>query len=398
MLLIGLMSGTSADGIDAVLIETGTRPLGPVALLGHVHIRWSQALQRHVTSLCRADAPLQEIVALSFRLGEDLAEAALAVARESGIPLSEIHAIGSHGQTIWHQPTPLRVLDRDVTGTLQLGEPSVIAARTGCVVVADFRPADMAVGGQGAPLVPFADFALLRSRQESRMVVNLGGIANVTVLPRNCARDEVLAFDVGPANMLMDALARKSTNGGQQFDTDGAMAARGTVNVGQLTEFLAHPFFAASPPKSTGREVFGDSFADRFYSAARRRHCSAEDMLATAASLTAEALRRAYNNWVEPETRIDRVILGGGGVHNTTLVEQIGRALGRIKISTHADFGLPDDAKEAVAFALLARETLAGRPSNIPGATGAREPAVLGKIVLPAGGVAKVAMRAQRSA
>jgi anhydro-N-acetylmuramic acid kinase len=269
------------------------------------------------------------------------------------------------------------------TGTLQIGEPAVIAARTGCRVVADFRAADIALGGQGAPLVPFADYALFSTAAETRAVQNLGGIANVTFLPAGGTLDDVRAFDTGPGNMLLDALTRRVTEGAAAFDTDGSLAAQGQAASALLGEFLTHPYFALPPPKSTGREAFGAPFAERFFRFAQAQSLSPADTLATATALTAETVARAYRDWLLPHAPVQTVILGGGGVHNGTLVRMLAERLAPARLTTHAEFGLPDDAKESVAFALLAYETLHGRPSNVPAATGARGRAILGKIVLP---------------
>lgn len=384
MQIIGLMSGTSADGIDAALVEIAGGPRRfRWSLRAFVCVPWEAGLQAAILAACRPDAPLQTIVALNYRLGEVFAEAAEAAAQAAGVPMEQVDAIASHGQTVWHQPTPFDIAGAGATGTLQIGEPAVIAARTGRVVVADFRATDMALGGQGAPLVPFADYALFASKRETRVVQNIGGIANVTLLPAGGTLADVRAFDIGPGNMLLDALTRRVTEGVQSYDANGEIAARGAVCMPLLAEFLAHPYFAAPPPKSTGREMFGEAFAERFTRAARRRKASAEDTLATATTLTAETIARAYRDWLLPHGAIQTVILGGGGVHNRTLTRLLSERLAPARLTTHAEFGLPDDAKEAVAFALLACETLHGRPSNVPSATGARGPAVLGKIVLP---------------
>src|SRR5690348_1171245 len=250
MRIIGLMSGTSADGIDAALVEIDGEP-GQYAwtLRAFVCVPWPPALRTAILDACRADAPIQAVIALNTRLGEAFADAAQAVADSVGVPLAEVDAVASHGQTVWHQPTPFPIGDGAAAGTMQIGEPAVIAARTECVVISDFRAADMALGGQGAPLVPFADFALFASPTETRAVQNLGGIANVTFLPAGGTLADVRAFDTGPGNMVLDALTARLTHGEHAFDADGAMAARGSVHRPLLETFLAHPFFAAPPPK-----------------------------------------------------------------------------------------------------------------------------------------------------
>jgi len=386
------MSGTSVDGVDAALVEISGEP---PALTWHLEkflcVSWEPEMRAAILDACRPDAPLQQITALHYRLGEAFAEAALEVARAAGVPPDSVDAIASHGQTVWHQPAPLEIGGRGARGTLQIGEPAVIAARTGCPVVADFRAADMALDGQGAPLVPFADYALFASQEETRAVQNLGGIANVTFLPKGGGLADVLAFDTGPGNMLLDALAYRVSEGALAYDSGGVMAGMGKVIERLLEAFLANPYFAAPPPKSTGREAFGAAYAEQFYEAGVRQGCAPNDLLATATALTAETVARAYRDWLMPRAAIETVILGGGGTHNVTLVQMLAERLWRVtprgrpkpRVLPHTAFGLPDDAKEAVAFAILGYETLHGRPSNVPCATGASGPAVLGKIVLP---------------
>jgi len=384
MRIIGLMSGTSVDGIDAALVEISGQPPSLTWRLDQfVCVPWEPALRAAILDACRPEAPLQRVTALHYRLGEAFGAAALEVARAAEIPIESVDAIASHGQTVWHQPAPLEIGGDKARGTLQIGEPAVIAARTGCPVVADFRAADMALGGQGAPLVPFADYALFAAQEETRAVQNLGGIANVTFLPAGGGLDDVLAFDTGPGNMLLDALARHVSGGALSCDAGGAMAGMGKVCAPLLETFLAHPYFAAPPPKSTGREEFGVIYAERFHKAGERQGCAPNDLLATATALTAETIARAYRDWLLPRAAIRTIILGGGGTHNKTLVRMLAERLAPARLTTHAEFGLPDDAKEAVAFAILGYETLHGRPSNVPSATGASGPAVLGKIVPP---------------
>lgn len=387
MRLIGLMSGTSVDGIDAALVEVVGPPHHPLwKLISFCCLPWEDSLREEILDSCRPDAPLALIVALNFRLGECFAQAARAVADGAGIDLSLVDAIASHGQTVWHQPTPLMAGGSPTIGTLQIGEPAVIAARTGCLVVADFRCADMALGGQGAPLVPYADYLLFSHPTEVRAVQNLGGIANVTYLPAGGDSEAVIAFDTGPGNLLLDSLTSLLTQGEQTFDRDGALAAMGQSEPSLLSKCLEHPFFALSPPKSTGREQFGRSFAADFLSKANALRMNREDTLATATALTAETVARAYRDWLSPHGVVETVILGGGGVHNRTLVEMLRGLLAPARLTTHREYGLPDDAKESVAFALLAYATLHNSPSNIPSATGASGPAILGKIVLPPSG------------
>lgn len=349
-------------------------------------------MRQAILDACQADgsagARVPDLTTLHFALGERFAEAARLVTETGGVPLAEVEAIASHGQTVWHQPTPYTIGGMSATGTLQLGEPAVIAARTGCRVVANFRAADMAAGGQGAPLVPYADWALLTSETENRAALNIGGIANVTLLPRNAVLEDVIAFDTGPGNILIDDLVRRFTDGEKLFDTEGAWAAQEDYS-GLLGEWLlSDPFFAAPPPKTTGRELFSREFVDRFLSIAQKHLHGTKTqfqacMLATVTMATAVSIRLAFQQWLLPrlpDGRIETVIVGGGGSRNHTLMRMLSELLAPSRIATAAEFGLPDDAKEAIAFALLGYETLHGRPSNVPAASGATRPAILGSI------------------
>ena len=374
MLLIGLMSGTSADGIDAALVEiSGAPPFWNWKLIAFVCLPWSEAIRAEILDACLPHATVEQMVPLNTRLGEAFAAAAQAVADEANIPLSQIDAIASHGQTVRHIAGGAKSGGR---GTLQIGEAAVIAARTGCRVVSDFRAADMALGGQGAPLVPFADYAFFASTSETRAVQNIGGIANVTYLPKNGTLADLLAFDTGPGNMLMDALVFRLTDGECKFDVNGEMAAQGKIHSGLIQSMLNLSYFAVSPPKSCGREQFGAEFTDYFLNAANLLKLSPQDILATATALTAETIAQAYRNFLLPRGAIDTVIVGGGGAHNPTLMRMLTERLTPARVTNHAECGLPDDAKEAVAFALLGYETLNGRPSNVPAATGASGPAI----------------------
>jgi len=383
-IIIGLMSGTSADGIDAAVMQVGGVSRPPAwKLLAHLAAPWSTALRGAILGACRPDAPLQHICALDVLLGDEFARVAQYAATAAGLPMSAVTAIASHGQTVWHQPEPMEIGGGRAAGTVQLGEPAVIAARTGRVVVADFRPADMAVGGQGAPLVPFADCLLFADIKETRVVQNIGGIANATLLPAGGALQDVVAFDSGPGNMVMDALALRCTDGRLACDLDGAIAASGQADAALLAELLEHPYFARRPPKSTGREQFGGEYADAVYSRAVELGLSSADLLATAAALTIETIGRAYSDFFAGFGRIDTVILGGGGARNPVLVAGLRARLAPARVTSHVEFGMPDEAKEAAAFALLGYSTLRGIASNVPSATGAARPAVLGKICLP---------------
>jgi anhydro-N-acetylmuramic acid kinase len=374
-LLVGLMSGTSADGIDAVVAEVaGAGAETTARLLGHHHVAYSPEVRAAVLAACEPTAPLPEVARLDVRLGELFAEAALAVMREQGI--ESVDAIASHGQTVCHLP------DRAAGGaTVQLGDPAVIAERTGATVVADFRRRDMAAGGEGAPLVPFADFVLFRSRECSRAVQNIGGVANVTVLPAGGTLDDVIAFDTGPGNSVIDGVAAAITGGRMALDEDGTMAASGLPHEGLIAWLMEHPFFRRPPPKSTGREEFGPPFAARLIERGRELGLDDADLAATATALTAASIASAYRNFVAPRHAVAEMILGGGGSLNPTLVRMLGDRLPGVTVRRHEDFGIPAQAKEALAFAILGHETLMGQPANVPTATGARHPVVLGIIV-----------------
>jgi len=384
MRLIGLMSGTSVDSIDAACVEIEGGPgQYTVDLISYTSNPWDPAMRSAILDACRTDAPLQLVCALNFLVGEAFAETSIIASREAQWDPSTVDAIASHGQTIWHQPDPFAISGTALAsvGTLQIGEASVIAARTGCTVVADFRVADMAVGGQGAPLVPFADYVLLADSAETRAVQNLGGIANVTYLRAGGQLEDVYAFDTGPGNMLLDGISRVVT--GRDCDQNGAVAAQGEVCRPLLNKWLTLPFFRLKPPRTTGRELFGAGMAARMLRDGRDSGISDFDVLATVTALTAESIAMAYSAFLTPIAPVDRVILGGGGIHNPTLVSMLEKCLAPAQFSFHEEFGINSSAKEAVAFALLAYETLHGRPSNVPSATGANSHAILGKVIHP---------------
>lgn len=366
---VGLMSGTSLDGVSAAVVRF-TRADDRIApeLLSFVGIAYTPeqraALLRALTS-----GTAREYCRLNFDLGGWLAEAAVAALAEAGVPRNEIRAIGTHGQTIWHEAPH---------STWQLGEAAVIAERTGIDVVGDFRVRDVAAGGQGAPLVPIAD-ALLFSGAEWRALQNIGGIGNVTIVPPNGQIDGVRAFDTGPGVTVIDAVTRVLVAGGA-FDYNGELAARGTPIDAVVEEMLMHPYFASPPPKSTGRELFDRAYIDRFIVRCRevRPGCSTEDIVASATLLTARSIADAYRRFM-PEP-VAEVLLSGGGAKNPTLVSMIEREVAPITVRSFAERFFDGEAKEAVAFALLAYLHVNGQPGNVPRATGASGPRILGKL------------------
>jgi anhydro-N-acetylmuramic acid kinase len=383
MRVLGLISGTSADGIDVALARIeGAPPRLRARLENFLTVPYPAPVRRTILRVAEgAGTTTEEISQLNFLIGELFAEAAITACRRFRVSLAKIDLVGSHGQTIYHQGRASRFLGRPIASTLQIGEPSVIAARTGIPVVADFRPADMATGGQGAPLVPFVDFLLYRDQRHGRVALNIGGIANVTVIPPAARPEDVLAFDTGPGNMVIDALIHQFTRGRRAFDRNARLASRGRPIRRVLDRLLADPYFRQAPPKSAGREQYGRAYVSRLLNLAR--NARPEDVLATATLLTPLSILAALNRYVFSPTRIDELIVSGGGAHNPLILAQLEAGLDRVRLLRADELGVSEDAKEAFAFAILAYESWHHRPANLPAATGARRPAILGKVVYP---------------
>jgi anhydro-N-acetylmuramic acid kinase len=383
MRVLGLISGTSADGIDVALARIeGAPPRLRARLENFLTVPYPAPVRRAILRIAEgAGTTTGEISQLNFLIGDLFADAALAACRRFRVSPAKIDLLGSHGQTIYHQGRASRFLGRPVASTLQIGEPAVIAARTGIPVVADFRPADMAAGGQGAPLVPFVDFLLYRDQRRGRVALNIGGIANVTVIPPAARPEDVLAFDTGPGNMVIDALTHHFTRGRRAFDRNARLAARGRPIRRILDGLLADPYFRQPPPKSAGREQYGRAYVARLLSLAR--NARPEAILATATLLTPLSILDALNRFIFPRTRVDELIVSGGGAHNPLILAQLQAGLGRVRLRRAEQLGVSEDAKEAFAFAVLAHESWHHRPANLPAATGARRPAILGKVVYP---------------
>ncbi len=376
-LVVGLMSGTSIDGIDAALVRLSGRGdrikirLVDFAIFPFPAGKTEEILKISHPRTAKSDA----ICRLNFEIGRRFAAAVKKLCRRNRVPLKSLAVIGSHGQTICH-------LGR--AGTFQIGEPAVIAEETGVTTVADFRTRDIAAGGEGAPLAPYLHYLLFRDPKRHRAVHNLGGISNLTLIPKGASVEQVIGFDTGPANMVMDGLVRRFTGNKVLYDHGGRYAARGQVDLRLLKELMAHPFIRKRPPKTSGREEFGKDFLERVIRRGAVLNLSFNDLMATVTALTAASLAENYRRFIFPKAIPEEIIFGGGGIHNKTLMRMIRAELAGVKVTTFDEYPhlkIPADAAEAVCFALLAYKTLLGEPTNLPAVTGAAHPAVLGKIV-----------------
>ena len=378
MIVAGVMSGTSADGIDVALVRVLGRGFNlRFELLGHQHFEYPRPVREAVLAAMNSTrTSVAELSRLNFLLGSLYAEAVRKAQKSTGA--RELDLIGCHGQTIYHQGEPRNYLGQDIACTWQTGEASVIAGRLGVPVVSDFRPADIAAGGQGAPLVPFLDYVVFRHRRRGRIIQNLGGIANLTAIPANAQAENVIAFDTGPGNMLVDQLMQVLFD--RPYDRNGEVAGEGKTLQPILKEFMRNPFFKKRPPKTAGREQFGREYARDFLRGCGR--AAKADVIATATALTAGSILHAIRSVISPAAQYRDYVISGGGAKNKTLVKMLSEALPALglELSRSDDFGVPAEAKEAVAFALLAYQTWHRQPSNIPSATGAKRPVILGKI------------------
>jgi anhydro-N-acetylmuramic acid kinase len=392
MIVAGVMSGTSADGINVALVRFATATdtkthvapapspaslLTARSLLAHAEFPFPARVRRAILDTMNADnVRVADLARLNFLLGELYADAVARTARQHRL---KIDLVGCHGQTLYHQGTPATFLGRKLAVTWQTGEPAIIATRLGVPVVSDFRPADMAAGGKGAPLVPFLDFALYRHPRIGRIAQNIGGIANLTALPARANADHVIAFDTGPGNMIIDAVVQQLF--GKNFDRDGKIAASGHPRIDVIDKLMKASFFRQRPPRTAGREEFGHPYVVEFLR--MTRGSTKPDIVATATALTAHSIADSVQRFVVAKNKnYSELIVSGGGAKNSTLMSMLRRELAPLHISLRfsSDFGIPTEAKEAVAFALLAHETWHRRPSNIPSATGAKRAAILGKI------------------
>jgi anhydro-N-acetylmuramic acid kinase len=375
---VGLMAGTSLDGVDAALVQIeGAGDAIRVETLATHYQPYTPDERAGLMRLLES-GNLADLCAWDAYLGEQFAQAALAVIQRAAPP--RVDFVGSHGQTVWHAPDA-RLLDMPTPNTLQIVQPDVIAARVGVPVVADFRTRDMAYGGQGAPLAPIVDWLLLRSDTEPRAALNLGGMANLTVLPAGGTLDAIRAFDTGPANALIDLAVQRGTSGAQTYDCDGALADAGAVHPPLLEWLLAHPYFQQPPPKSTGREVFGHALLNAIHT--QFPDLPLPTLIATLTELTAATIADALQRWVLPECPVRRIIVSGGGLRNRALMRRLTARLPDIAFESSAAYGIDPDFKEAVAFAVLADRFLQGLPATYPSTTGVRQPTLAGKLALP---------------
>jgi anhydro-N-acetylmuramic acid kinase len=376
-LVVGLMSGTSMDGIDTALVRIKGHGLETkIELIKFICVPYESSLLQGLEEAILKGSTCQ-ISELNFLVGEAFAEAALAVIKEAGFRVSDIDLIGSHGQTIFHNPPSSK---KGIPSTIQIGELDVIAERTGINTIGDFRTRDIAAGGEGAPLVPYVDYILFCKPGRVHIAQNIGGIANVTVVTDNI--DDMIAFDTGPGNMLMDKVMSLATDGKEKYDIDGKLASQGSVNKGLIEKLLSHSFFVQPPPKSTGGEVFGKEKALELYALVKEKKISPSDLMRTLLELTTESIALSYERFIFPKWKVDEVILSGGGARNSILVKRLKGRVNHVKFSNSDDYGIPIDAKEAIAFAILANELISGNFTNLPSVTGAKRRVPLGKIVL----------------
>jgi anhydro-N-acetylmuramic acid kinase len=379
-IVAGIMSGTSVDSIDVAIVKIHHSGLQtrvePLVFRSH---RYPKGIKELVLSNSLPGTGSVDLICrMNILLARLFVNAVIRTARSANLRLAEIDLIGSHGQTIHHLPRSATMAGITFGSTLQIGDPSTIAALTGIPTVGNFRTADMALGGQGAPLVPYVDFLLCRSAKKTRLLLNLGGIANITVLPRNCQSTDVFAFDTGPANMVIDALMNKYFD--KPFDKNGAVARRGHVQTSLLDAMMSHPYFGMKPPKSTGREVFGEMFLQRIQE--HTKPFKTEDIIATATYFTAVSVYNQYVRFVKKKCRIDELYVSGGGALNTTLMCMLSKLFAPVPVTTTEKLNISSDGKEAICFAILANETISEIPANLPRVTGAKRPTLLGSICL----------------
>lgn len=380
--VIGLMSGTSMDGIDAGLINVrgyGNRTL--IEEKAFLTFPYPDELKIHLIQVIRKKrVSLEEAARLNMLIGSIFAAAALKVCKKAKIPPGKIDLIGSHGQTLWHAPEIKEMFGYKTGASLQIGDPSVIAEKTGIVTVGDFRAADISAGGEGAPLIPYFDYLMFKDKKENRAVLNIGGISNITVLPKNCSKKDVTGFDCGPGNVLIDMAVKTLFN--QDFDKNGKIASEGKVSDNVLSFLKKHPFILKTPPKSTGREKFSQNYLKKVITLSKKHNLKPEDIIRTITEFTALAVYMNYKTHIESKLKLDSVIISGGGIKNKVITNSLKQYFKGIHITSAKHYGISPDAKEAIAFAVFANEAVHGNPANIPAVTGAGKECILGKICL----------------
>jgi anhydro-N-acetylmuramic acid kinase len=381
--VVGLMSGTSLDGVDVVLIEVeGSGTFTKLNVLGYLEHPFPTGLKEKILkNSVKESSNVEDISQLNFLLPNIYYEAIKELCANINFNLANIDLIGSHGQTIQHLPNPKEYFAKNISSTLQIGDPSVLAKLSGITTIGDFRTGDIALGGEGAPLIPYFDYILFHSHQKNRALLNIGGISNFTILNKEKGMKEVIAFDTGPGNMMIDTLTKLLFD--KEFDKDGDLARAGKLNEDLYSSLIQKDnFIERKPPKSTGREEYGEIFLLELYE--KYKSINKNDWLHTITKFTAYGIRKNYEKFVKEETRIDELIISGGGAKNKFLYEILSSEFGEsVEVKVIDDIGISSDAKEAICFAILANETISGNPTNIPRTTGASRPTILGKICLP---------------
>ncbi|MCX8169433.1 MAG: anhydro-N-acetylmuramic acid kinase [Candidatus Methanomethylicia archaeon] len=380
---LGVMSGTSIDGVSIAIAEIrGSWINTKFKIIYNNTYPYDDSIRMEIFKLINPKTGnVKKICQWNYVLGEIFVEKIFQAIKEAGLSISEIDFIASHGQTIYHNPKIVNVYGYKTRSTLQIGEPSIIAYKTRVITIADFRHKDVAAGGQGAPISAYVDYIIFRSTEVSRAIQNIGGIANVTYIPRNAELNDVIAFDVGPGNMIIDSLVREMSNGKMNMDLNGEIAARGEINNELLNYMMKHPYLKMKPPKTTGREDFGEKYVKKIIKKVKELNLCWEDTIATATYYTAKNIIESYIKYLPG--KVDEMIIGGGGSRNKTLLKMIKELNQNIKVSLHEDYGIPSQAKEPLLMIILANETINGIPNNIPSATGAKERIIMGKIIVP---------------
>lgn len=375
MLAIGLMSGTSLDGVDTALCNiTGSGLDTKIELVGFETYAMPEAVKEEIKCACSIEKSNVELIcSLNFKLGKLFSDAVRMICEKYNISSNDIAFVASHGQTIYHQPNVVRNL---CASTLQIGEPAIIAYENDVKVISNFRVMDMAAGGEGAPLVPYSEYILYHDQHKTRALQNIGGIGNVTIIPADGDINDVYAFDTGPGNMMIDEACMQLFQ--LKYDADGEIAASGTINEDLLKECMAHTFFTKKPPKSTGREDFGEDYVTALLN--KYQHLPKADIIATFTMFTAKSIAKSYRDFVFTKHQVDEILIGGGGAHNETLLTYLRSELPECIVLAQEDIGYSSDAKEAIAFVILGNETMHNKCSNVPSATGASRFVILGNI------------------